>query len=52
MNNKFVDICEQLGWNVIKYDKEIELAQYSPAGEDFSFILVCDPNDAEELFQN
>ena len=49
MNNKFVDICEQLGWNVIKYDKEIELAQYSPAGEDFSFILVCDPNDAEEI---
>ena len=49
MNNKFVDICEQLGWNVIKYDKEIELAQYSPVGEDFSFILVCDPNDAEEI---
>ena len=49
MNNKFVDICEQLGWNVIEYDKEIELAQYSPAGEDFSIILVCEPNDTEEI---
>lgn len=49
MNNKFVDICEQLGWNVIEYDKEIELAQYSPAGEDFSIILVCEQNDTKEI---
>lgn len=49
MNKVFKDICEQLGWNVSEYDKDIEFAQYSPAGEDFSFVLVCDPNDAEEI---
>ena len=30
-------ICERLGWNITEYENDVELSQYSPAGEDFSF---------------
>lgn len=38
MNRKQRRICERLGWNVTVLENEVELAQYSPVGEDFSFI--------------
>lgn len=37
MNKRQKRICERLGWTVIIYENEVELSQYSPAGEDFSF---------------
>ena len=37
MNKKQRRICEQLGWCLTEYKNEVELSQYSPAGEDFSF---------------
>ncbi len=37
MNRRQRRICERLGWNVTVYKNDVELAQSSPAGEDFSF---------------
>ncbi len=37
MNRRQRRICERLGWNVTEFKNEVELSQYSPAGEDFSF---------------
>jgi len=41
---KFKGIAESLGWSVNVGDDDIELSQYSPAGQDFSFIIrkYCD----------
>lgn len=39
----FEEVCENQGWNVSVYENDIELSKYSPAGEDFSFII--DAND-------
>lgn len=38
MNKRQKRICERLGWNVTVFKDDVELSQYSPAGEDFSFI--------------
>lgn len=37
MNRKQKRICERLGWNITVYRNDVELSQYSPAGEDFYF---------------
>lgn len=39
LSKKYVDVCRRLGWNVDidSEEKTVELRQYSPAGEDFSF---------------
>lgn len=48
MDNKYIDICEGLGWSVTDTgDGEIELGKYSPAGEDFSFGV-----EAENFVEN
>lgn len=39
MNRKQKRICERLGWNVTVLENEVELAQSSPAGEDFYFTV-------------
>ncbi len=36
MNKKLKRICENLDWTIKEYEEAIELAKYSPAGEDFS----------------
>jgi len=52
---RVVEIAEGLGWRIdfdeqddLK-DKLAELSQYSPAGEDFSFIVYYD--DADDLVE-
>lgn len=39
MNKKLKRICENLDWTVREYEEDIELAKYSPAGEDFFFTV-------------
>lgn len=39
MNKKLKRICENLDWNIREYETDIELAKYSPAGEDFFFTV-------------
>lgn len=41
-NNTYREVCENLGWTVREYETDIDLAQYSPAGEDFSFNVSRD----------
>lgn len=36
---KFIEICEKLDWSVWEGDEAFEIRKYSPAGEDFSFII-------------
>lgn len=49
MNEKYRDICEQLGWRITDDSYgHIELEKYSPAGEDFSFI-VCAKSFVENV---
>ena len=40
MYNKIREICENLGWKWTDYGDDIELENWSPAGEDL--ILTCD----------
>lgn len=42
MNKKIKRICKNLGWSLESYDKDIELHKYSPAGEDFFFVVNKD----------
>jgi len=43
MNERYREICEQLDWKVTAYeDGTVELEKYSPAGEDFSFMVEAD----------
>lgn len=37
MNKRQKRICERLGWNVTINKDDVELSQFSPAGEDFYF---------------
>ncbi len=38
LNQKYIDICEKLNWNISEYEDETaDLEKYSPAGEDFIF---------------
>ena len=39
MLNKIIEIAEKLEWTVNVTNDYIEFNQYSPAGEDFSFIV-------------
>jgi len=41
-------ICENLDWNIREYETDIELAKYSPAGEDF-FFTVNKTNFVDEV---
>lgn len=48
MDQRLIDKCEALGWFVKCYDnKDIELYQQSPAGEDFGFCV-----DEENFVEN
>lgn len=43
MNEKYRDICEELGWYWLNGgDGYIELEKHSPAGEDFSFTVSAE----------
>ena len=43
MNERKREICEELDWKVTAYeDGTVELEKYSPAGEDFSFVVEAD----------
>lgn len=44
--------CEELGWEVSVDDDtgDVELGQYSPAGEDFSFCVSGEDYDSSEDF--
>lgn len=46
---KFIEICENLDWSVWEGDEAIELRKYSPAGEDFSFIIDGTADLVEEV---
>lgn len=49
MNEKYRDICEELGWYWLNSgDGYIELEKHSPAGEDFSFT-VSEENFVENV---
>lgn len=37
MNKRQKRICERLGWNITVNKDDVELSQFSPAGEDFYF---------------
>ena len=51
MDNRYIDVCERLGWSVTDDDDgTVELGKYSPAGEDFS-ICVSGENVVEEVKQ-
>ena len=42
-NATFQNICESNGWVISRYDDErVEISKYSPAGEDFSFVVYKD----------
>lgn len=42
MNKALKRVCENLDWTVREYKEDIELAKYSPAGEDFFFAVSKD----------
>ena len=53
--NRIVKVAESLDWKCRvydKYDKEIELEKYSPAGEDFIMTISFDPKAPIESFYN
>lgn len=47
---EFIEKIEELGWSVIEGQTEIEIASYSPAGEDISFVIFG--NTVEELLES
>ena len=48
---KFKSTAESLGWSVKVYDDEIELSQYSPAGQDFSFSINKKGDYIEQVYE-
>lgn len=38
ISTKHMEICEACGWSLLM-SEDVELCQYSPAGEDFSFCV-------------
>ena len=49
MKRKYIEICEEKGWRVTKNtDGSVDLAQYSPAGEDF-FFTVSESSFVEDV---
>jgi len=50
LNPKIIEIAERLEWSVKEYDDgTAEFSQYSPAGEDFSFIVKAE-NAAQDIY--
>lgn len=47
--DKMVERLEELEWAVHVDETGWELSQYSPAGEDFSVYIHCDPRDLHDL---
>lgn len=47
MKKRLKHICENLGWKIYEYKTDVELENYSPAGEDFSFCV-----DKKDLVKN
>ena len=44
------EVAEPLGWNLtLLNDNSIEIGQYSPAGEDFSFTLSGDEDYVKQI---
>ncbi len=53
MNTKrFREIAEGLGWKVTIDGSYIELSQYSPAGQDFSFEVHKGENYVEQVYRH
>lgn len=50
MNKKLKRICENLDWTLREYEEDIELAKYSPAGEDF-FFTVSKKNFLDDVIE-
>ena len=48
---RFREIAEGLGWSVTIDGNDIELSQYSPAGQDFSFSIRKDRNYIEQVYE-
>lgn len=52
LNNKHIEILENLGWSILGYedDGRVEIGQGSPAGEDFSICVDVEdfPNAVSE----
>lgn len=50
MNTRIKRICENLDWVIREYEEDIELAKYSPAGEDF-FFTVSKKNFLDDVIE-
>jgi hypothetical protein len=50
MNSKERRVCAELGWSLCEFGKDVDVMQFSPAGEDF-FFTVSRTNFAEEVRQ-
>lgn len=50
MNKRIKRICENLDWTLREYEEDIELAKYSPAGEDF-FFTVSKKNFLDDVIE-
>ena len=48
---KLIEKIEGLGWVVDKEDEEYRMSRYSPAGQDFSFVVEAG-EDTEAFIQN
>lgn len=45
------EVAEPLGWNLtLLNNNDVEIGQYSPAGEDFSFTLNGDEDYIDQIF--
>lgn len=52
MNTKrFQEIAEGLGWSVNIDGTDIELSQYSPAGQDFSFSINKEGDYVQQVYE-
>ena len=47
---RFQKIAESLGWRVMISESDIELSQYSPAGQDFSFSIDKNSNYLHQVY--
>lgn len=47
---RFKSIAEELGWSVTVDDTDIELSQYSPTGQDFSFSIKTGGDYLEQVY--
>ena len=42
IEKKYLDVIEDNGWSVYEDGNDVDISQYSPAGEDFSFSVYAD----------